>query len=350
MDIFTPLDGSQIRQQIDTEQAYSAIRAAQLERDQRFRGSMSWKKVRGRDYLYRKTGERWKSLGGRSRETEIAFDSFQSGRAAARERIASLDSEIRRMAPINRAMRLGRMPWTAARLLRRLDRRQLLGKAIKVVGTHALFAYERMAGGHFHQSQVATADIDLLYDARDRLGLVAPDTREEGLRGLLSSIDDSFEPIAPGAFRAVNSKGFMVDLIGPMPSSPSLSRKPARIGTDAADLTAAEIEGLTWLQNCPQIQQTVIDDRGYPLRLDVPDPRAFALHKLWVSERPDRDRMKARRDAAQAIAVAALILRYLPQLRFDGDDLRALPAVLRARTSELLDSAKRQDIEDLDTW
>jgi len=348
--VFTPLDGEQSRQLINTEQAYAALRAAEAERDQRFRGSMAWKTVSGRDYLYRKAAAEWKSVGPRAPDTELAFERFRAGRSAIRERIASLDETIRRMAPVNRAMRLGRVPSVAARLLRKLERQGLLGRAISVVGTHALYAYERMGGGHFHLGQLATLDIDLLYDARDRLRLLGPDTREEGLQGILRSVDASFAPLAPGAFRAVNRSGFMVDLIRPLPANQAFGDGTSRVGDDAADLTAAEIEGLAWLQNCPQIQQIVVDERGYPLRLDVPDPRAFALHKLWVSERPDRDRVKARRDAGQAMAVAALVIGHLPHLGFDDDALLAMPAALRARAPELLARAKLQGSTEDGEW
>jgi hypothetical protein len=347
---FVQLDGNQIRQQMDCEQAFAALRAAQVERDQRYRGSMAWKKVNGRDYLYRKSGGAWRSLGGRSEATEQAFESFHSGREANRARIKGLDATIRKMAPVNRALGLGRVPWVAARLLRRLERKKLLGEAISVVGTHALYAYERMAGGHLHSSQVATQDIDLLFDARDRLGVLPAATRQAGLQGILTSIDASFQTISPGAYRAVNHDGFMVDLIGPRPRNPAQPVDPMRIGTGIGDLTAAEIEGLAWLQNAPQVAQAVIDERGYPLHLRVPDPRAFALHKLWVSERPDRDRMKARRDLAQAKAVAGLIERFLPQLRFDGPDLTALPEALRARGPELLRVAHRFATEEGVDW
>lgn len=337
---FTQLDGGQIRQLIDTEQLYAAFRQAQTERDQRFRGSVTWKRVRGREYLYRKSGGEWKSLGRRNDETENIYDRFRSGRSAVRDRLHSLDERIRRMAPVNRAMGLGRVPWVAAKLLRRLERAQLLGRALSVVGTHALYAYERMAGGHFDTAHISTLDIDLLYDSRDRLRFLAPDAREDGLRGILRDADASFQPMTPGGYRAVNDTGFIVDLIMPMPAPPSRDPGPARIGSSPDDMTAAEIEGLSWLQNSPQVQQTVVDERGFPVRLDVPDPRAFALHKLWVSERPDRDRMKARRDAEQARAVTGLVLRYLPQLRFDDTALGALPQALRARTGDLVSQAR----------
>jgi hypothetical protein len=124
---------------------------------------------------------------------------------------------------------------------------------------------------------------------------------------------------------------------------------PARIGAGDGDMTAAEIEGLVWLQNCPQVQQVAIDERGYPVPLAVPDPRAFALHKMWVSERPDRDPLKARRDAAQARSVAGLVLRYLPQLRFDDPAIAALPKALRDRADGLVSQA-RQVPPEAEDW
>jgi hypothetical protein len=346
---FTQLDGSQIRQLIDTEQLYAAYREAQRDREQRFRGSMTWKRVGGREYLYRKRKDRWESLGRRSGDTELILDRFRSGRAAAKARMQALDHQVRRNAPINKAMGLGRVPWPAARLLRKLDRYRLLGGAISIVGTHALYAYERMAGGHFASGHVATQDIDLLYDRRDRLRFFAPDMREEGLQGILREVDSSFQLLTPRSYQAVNDAGFLVDLIMPLPRQPALAA-PGRIGTGPDDMTAAEIEGLSWLQSSPHLQQTAIDEKGFPVPIDVPDPRAFALHKLWVSERADRDPMKARRDAAQARAVAWLVLRHLPHLRFDDDALSALPQTLRARAQGLVALAREDGMADGTDW
>jgi hypothetical protein len=332
--VLIDLNGDQVRQMINTEQAFEALRAAQAERARRFAGSMAWKRVGGRDYLYRKTNGVWKSLGPRSPEAEQAMEAFKSGRAGAKARIAALDETLRGMAPVNRAMRLGRVPWTAARLLRKLDGGNLLGKGLSVAGTYALFAYERMAAAHFEASHIATNDIDLLYDARRSLRLIGPAGQDEGLKGLLDAVDSSFQLLIPGGYRAVNEQGFMVDLITPLPLNPGISAA-ARIGEGEAAMAAAEIAGLDWLRDCPQVQQIAIDERGYPVPLSAPDPRAFALHKLWVSQRPDRDPGKARRDIAQARAVAGLVSRYLPHLRIDDPALAALPAALRDRWSEL---------------
>jgi hypothetical protein len=344
--MFRELGGEQARQLLNTEQTYAAYRSARFERELRFRGSVTWKQVKGRSYLYRKVNGRWKSLGPRDNRTVEIYEAFTRGRTAVKTKLDDLDQAIRSAAAVNKAMRLGRVPWTAARLLRRLDRDFLLGHGISVVGTHALFAYERMAGGHLANSELVTTDIDLLFDARQKLRLLAPETRSEGLRGILKKADQSFEPISAGSFRAVNSAGFMVDLIKPVPSARSARGEPSRIGDDAGDLTAAEIQGLAWLQNSPKIEVTVLDERGYPLQIVAPDPRAFALHKLWVAERGDRDPLKRRRDLGQARAVAAIVARYCPQLSFESHALAALPKQLRERVPDLLEAVHEMEFGD----
>jgi hypothetical protein len=52
-----------------------------------------------------------------------------------------------------------------------------------------------------------------------------------------------------------------------------------------------------------------------PLR--VPDPRAFALHKAWLSRQPDREPLKKPRDIAQAREVVQLVREHMPHLSFD---------------------------------
>jgi hypothetical protein len=67
----------------------------------------------------------------------------------------------------------------------------------------------------------------------------------------------------------------------------------------------------------------------------VPDPRALALHKLWLSQRQDREPAAKERDRRQAAALAELILRYLPQYHFFSAELQLFPAEV-ARLGENL--------------
>src|SRR5713226_8206381 len=98
-------------------------------------------------------------------------------------------------------------------------------------------------------------------------------------------IDRSFRLVRQRSFRAVNSKGFMVDLIrapfSDQTGATSIGRKE--------DLIAEPLQGLEWLAGAPRMTQIVIAENGYPVRFIVPDPRVYALHKLWLSLQPTRD-------------------------------------------------------------
>jgi hypothetical protein len=77
----------------------------------------------------------------------------------------------------------------------------------------------------------------------------------------------------------------------------------------------------------------------------VPDPRVFALHKLWLSKRPERDPLKKPKDREQAFLVARLVTRYLPQVKFSKQELRMLPRDVVQLVDELLDQAQ-VDVQD----
>ncbi|GJE71080.1 GSU2403 family nucleotidyltransferase fold protein [Methylorubrum podarium] len=332
--LFSDLRNEQIRQTIDAEQVFSGYRSARGELDTRFAGSMSWKSIAGGTYLYRKVHGASRSLGPKSPETEQIYESFQSGRTRQRDLVRGLATRLDEMAPVNRALGIGRVPLVSARVLRQLDGSGLLGRAIHVVGTNALYAYERMAGIRIDSGLVATGDVDLLLDARRTLKIAAPGLSSEGLLGLLRKADTSFSLMGRRSFRAVNRDGFMVDLIKPSPRDRLTDADRASLGGDD-DLHAVEIEGLAWLVNSPKQRVVVIDDRGYPLIMAVPDPRAFALHKAWLAGREDRELGKRQRDAAQAKLVAGMVAERLPHLRFDADDLSALPVALRRAAANL---------------
>ena len=78
----------------------------------------------------------------------------------------------------------------------------------------------------------------------------------------------------------------------------------------------------------PKLEAIAVDENGYPVRLVVIDPRAFALHKVWISRRPDRDPLKSTRDLEQAKAAGTIATQYLRK-SFDASDLTALPNELR---------------------
>lgn len=342
---YNELRNDQIRQMVDVQQVFEAYQSGRSELDARFPGSMTWKTISGGTYLYRKVGGSNRSLGPKSPETEQAYASFHEGRQRQRERVQALVKRIDELAPVNRALGIGRMPSVSARVLRHLDNAGLLGRAINIVGTNALYAFERIAGVQIDSGLVATGDVDLLLDSRTRLKLTAPEMSSDGLLGLLRKADSSFEPMGRRSYRAVNKDGFMVDLIRPVPKDRLTTSGVSSFGGDD-DLHAVEIEGLSWLVNSPKHRAVVIDDRGYPLEMSVPDPRAFAIHKAWLATREDREPAKRQRDGGQAKLVARMVADRLPNLRFDADDLSALPMPMRLAARNLLSHADDGEDED----
>lgn len=327
-----PLDNDQRRETVNTRQRYAAFREANQRLDG-YRGSMVWSATKGKDYLLYSSypegrGRRsQKSLGPRSPGTEKIKLDFDTGRSTARRRLKAAQATLDRQAALNRALGLGRVPLTSARIIRALDDAGVLGRSLRIVGTNALYAYEAASGVFVDPEITTTEDIDLLFDSRRELRFVASrDLGEDGLMGLLRRIDPSFER-SRETFRAVNDEGFLVDLIMPAAMPPWKQVRDSLIGA-ADDLNAVAIEGLEWLENAPPFESVAIDERGMPLRIVAADPRVFAAHKLWLSGQPGRDPLKRDRDKAQAQAVGQLVARHLTHLAIASRELTALPRAI----------------------
>jgi hypothetical protein len=290
-------------------------------------GGMHWKQVRGKEYLFRSRGRHGygESLGARSPKTEEMLASFETGKEQMKERLASLRQRLDEQARACKAALLQRVPSVVTAILRLLVQHDMLGRNLVVIGTNALYAYEAAGGVFFDTPIMATVDMDILWDTRSRLTLAASkNIVGTGLIGILRKADKSFEASAAQRFRAINKDGYMVDLIKPMPREALRRGRPSTLG-ESGDLVVTEIRNLQWLVCSPKFSQVVIGDDGFPALVIVPDPRAFALHKLWMSEQEDREAVKKRRDRDQALAVARLVLQYLPQHRFDASELRMFP-------------------------
>lgn len=315
---------------VNTRQIYASHRSA-LRHLEGYRYALRWKTVRGVEYLFRpssRVGD-GRSLGRRSPELETVLALFEQGRADALAREATLHAKLDEQARLNKALRLGRVPRVVSRILRQLDVQDLLGDFL-VLGTQALYAFEAEAGVHFLLELLASGDIDLLYDTRKRLTLVSDRLDREGLLGLLKKADRSFEPLLKRGFRAANAEGFMVDLI----IAPRPMHEGGPVTFAEGDLVAAEVPGLQWLVNSPKLATVAVDETGWPVPMRVPDPRAFALHKAWLSNQADREPLKRQRDLAQARAVAAMVREHLPHLSFD-EALTALHGDVRAMAEAL---------------
>lgn len=328
------LDHQQQLFMVESDQLYRAWVDA-LHHARSYRYGMRWVTSKGRQYLLRLRDARGngKSLGPRNTETEAVYAAFMEGKSRADSRLKSLSERMTRQARLNRAARLGRLPNIVGDILLGLAAARM-GHDFCVIGTHAIYGYEAMAGVHCRMELLASGDVDLLYDPRRHLSIVASKLDTQGLLGLLRKVDASFAPMDGSPFRAANDDGFMVDLV--IPARDLRETTEVTFGQD--DLVAVEVPDLHWLVNAPKHDVVAVAADGRPVMMRVPDPRAFSLHKAWLSTRADREPMKKSRDRAQAALVAQLTLAYLPSLKFE-------PRKLRFFSADMLQLAQ-QTLED----
>jgi hypothetical protein len=341
-----------LNQAAEAYQAY--LEAVQAGRP--LKGGMHWKKVKGREYLYkyRDRSGHGSSLGPRSPHTETLWAEFGRQRRETAALLSVRRRQLAEAARFCRAALIHRVPEPVTRILRRLTASDPTAAPFMVIDTHALHAFEFAAGVFID----APRDSILIEGAAQQLSLAATAELSPGtfLR-LLRQADRSYE-IVPGdcgaalpplggqsgdpphsykilhgdGLAAVNKQGFRVRLLHP-PTAHTGHRMLVR---DAPGVTVpAEMGDLAALLAAPKFSQVVIGRRGDPVTMIVPDPRALALHKLWLSQRQDREPAAKERDRRQAAALAELILRYLPQYHFFSAELQLFPAEV-ARLGENL--------------
>lgn len=302
-----------MRQYIDAVAAFEAWEEALKEAEQ-VRGGMYWHKGSGAGYLVRTSpAGSEKSLGPRSAQTEALYEAFQRRKERAQVRLAGLKAAVAKHKRMNRALRVGRVAPLIAQILRRLSEARL-GEHFRVVGTHALYAYESVAGVAFDNEAVATRDIDLLWDVRRPMAFATALSRvDSSMLGVLRKVDTTFKVRNTQKYTAVNQDGFEVDIIRRMKQEDD--PHPIRLSDDEDDFWAAQAPRAQELLDAPSFSAVIVATDGDMARMNTLDPIAFARFKRWMSELQDRDPLKRRRDALQAQLVEAVVRDYLPHLK-----------------------------------
>jgi hypothetical protein len=292
-----PLTNEQSRQIIDVGQVHVLLRSSIRKLNSDYRYGPRWRSIAGKEYFY--IGEQ--SKGARRPETEREHDSYATVRQGIKDRIERCQKRLDEMAPVNRALRLGRVPKLPARLLRALDAEGLIGRGLTVIGTHALFAYEAAAGEYFDSGLLATTDLDLCRDASQRLSIIAGDGTRKTVMSIIKRVDRSFDAGRNYGMSAVNDENFIVELI-----SPSKDVIESATGLNG-DLDAVPIPEIAVLIEGAPFSAMAIGEDGLPVQIVCPPPDAFVAHKRAISlEQSGRPALKRRRDAAQADAVEAI--------------------------------------------
>jgi hypothetical protein len=314
------------RQYIDSIAVFEAHEEALREAAQ-VRGGMYWHKgpasAPEAQYLVRTTpagGET--SLGPRSKATERIYAKFVERKRASDERLAGLKAALQEHRRLNRALRVGRVDPLITSILNRLALSSL-GEHFRVVGTHALYAYEAAASINFEADAVATRDIDLLWDTRKRMQFATDLAKvDSSMLGVLKKVDSSFRIRKSQKYTAVNKDGFEVDIIRrePVDDDPH----PLRISDDEEDFWVAQAPNAHILLDSPSFSAVIVASNGDMARMNTLHPLAFSKFKRWMAKQPDREPAKRGRDALQARLVEQAVKAYLPHLE-RGDMPRSNP-------------------------
>jgi hypothetical protein len=313
----TPLGDSATRQYIDAVAAFEALEEARAEAAQ-VRGGMYWHRGPPSNpetsYLVRTSAAgQEKGMGSRSPETQAIFDAFTLRKAAAQERLRGLRAKVEEHIRLNRALRVGRVAPVIIGLLNCLVDKSL-SEYFRVVGTHAMYAYEAAAGARFETGEVATQDIDLLWDVQRRVRFTAALERAgtgNSMLGVLKTVDATFRIRPMQRYTAVNKDGFEVDIL--RRARKADDPEGAKLGSDDDDFWVVQAERAETLMSASAFSAVIVATNGTMARMNTLHPLAFAEFKEWMSKLPEREGMKRRRDAAQAAAVRACVEEYLPQ-------------------------------------
>lgn len=287
-------------------------------------GGMYWRVINSKEYLYKyvtNTGVKQStSIGPKTPQTEAIAEDFQQAKQDLQERLDAIEGRINTLAPIMRVLNLPAIDETAGKILRALDQADYLGKNLLVIGTYAITAYEMTAETRFAEGFDATEDLDftIVVDPAN------PGDSDFPRRLLLTlkEVDKSFVVSPSSPKTVVNKNGYRVDLLISNDLAPAMQR--------AVPWKPEALEGQEWLALGTPVRQVLVDFSGWPVFLTSPDPRYFALHKLWLSQRPKRMREgKAPKDAAQGKMLLKATQKFMPHYAIDDEFARALPTELR---------------------
>ena len=303
------------RQYIDAVSVFEALEEAQVEAAQ-VRGGMYWHAgpatAPEAKYLVRTTPAGAEtSLGPRTPDNIAIYERFTQRKRESAERLSGLKAALDQHQRLNRALRVGRVDPLVVLLLARLASTQL-SPHFRVVGTHAMYAYEATAGVRLSADTLATRDIDLLWDTRKRIAFSTQLARAgSSMLGVLKKVDSSFRMRQSQKYTAVNKDGFEVDIIRRERAGDD--PHPIKLSNEDDDFWVVQAHRAHVLLDSPGFSAVVVATNGSMARMNTVDPTTFVAFKRWLANRPEREALKRRRDVLQADAVQVLLDQYLPQ-------------------------------------
>jgi hypothetical protein len=277
---------------------------------------MKWKRISGGEYLYELADRAGNghSLGPRSEATEARRAEYQAQKSTATERRDQGAARLAETGRLYRALRLPMLASEAAAILREADRRSLLGSHLLVVGTNAMPAYAIEAAGRIADAPDETQDFDMAWTSLQQ------NTEPSVLWPLLKTVDDTYTINTERPNQARNASAYEVELLVAPSRDAGFGRRDRP--------RPVPLEEQEWLLNGRPVSHVVVGRDASVARIVAPDPRWFAVQKLWLSEQAKRNPLKRPKDLRQGIALLRAVKETMPQYPLDAAFEAQLPPPL----------------------
>ncbi|KGG87411.1 hypothetical protein P245_20325 [Comamonas thiooxydans] len=200
----------------------------------------------------------------------------------------------------------------------------------RVIGTHALFAYQSAAGVTFDDGNTSTQDIDMLWNRKQRMEFrrvldgVHP---QISMIEVLQTVDESFQRSEENSESAINADSFSVDFLRmedkPRPETKDL--QAVCMSDTAVDVMPVVAVGSEIFMRGQPFEKVVISYTGEMCLMPTIDPVIFAHFKQRMAVSADRDPRKINRDRTQSEAVVSLLNGGLLKTTLTAEDLRGFP-------------------------
>ncbi|HUB15226.1 MAG TPA: GSU2403 family nucleotidyltransferase fold protein [Acetobacteraceae bacterium] len=277
---------------------------------------MRWQTADGTEGLWRQARRNgaWEHLGPHGPETVGVLTAFRAEQAEWSARRHDTMRRLQEVAALYRLLRLPLLAGEAAAVLREFDRRGILGTQVLVIGTNAMPAYVLEAAGFLADAPDETEDFDVAWAATQ------PPDDEAPLWSALKAVDSTYTVNTERNWQALNRGGYPVEfLVAPSRAGTIVGRdRPRPLLSDSQE----------WLLNGRRVDHVVVGRDGSPARIVAPDPRWFALHKLWLCAQESRDPLKRDKDNRQGTSLMNAIEEAMPHYHLDAAFQAELPEPL----------------------
>ena len=309
---FLELTENQSRQYIDA-QALVRAQGEALEDAAQLRGSMIWRELRGVRYLIRTSAaSAQKTIGPDSEDTRAIYERFMERKQSATARVKSLTARFEEQRKLNRLYGVGRAPNVIIKVLNALQKAGIASQFL-TVGTNAIYAYESACGVRVGTEAMATRDMDLLFDTRQRAEFVSTLRRlDTSLLAVLRKADPSFRVLRNQLQTAVNDDGYEVDII--RRTAKDGDPHPLRMSSNDDDLWAVQVSSGEKMVAGRKFQQLVVAASGQMAMMQTLHPLDFIRIKAQLASSLQRDPLKRPKDKLQAEVVQSLWDSYLQHL------------------------------------